>query len=162
MAAWLFLLSATALSASPGLMDLAAIDRQVAEFAAASGGQPQPVDPRLRLAQCASLPTLSWYGAQRSTVLVRCSDPRGWKLFVPVLNSMITSAGAASPGGETVVTRGEEVLVTAAGDGFAVTRSGEAQEAGTLGQWIRVRTATGAAPLRARVTGPGEVEINIR
>ena len=79
-------------------------------------------------------------------------------MFVRVSGAVGAESAAAAP----VVLRGEAVSIAVAGPGFTVARSGEALEPGSLGQWIRVRTAPTAAPMRARVSGPGTVELVLR
>ncbi len=146
------LLAATPVMAQ-GFADPAAIDRAVSDFA--PDGQPRPVDRRLRLAACSSALALSWYGARRESVLVRCPDAGGWRLYVPL------DAAARSPDTTPAVLRGEAVTVAIEGEGFAVTQSGEALDPGPVGAWIRVRTAAAAQPLRARIVRPGLVRIAV-
>lgn len=141
------------------LADLAAIDRAVAAFTGQQigvpGGAAQPVDRRLRLAACAAPLALAWYGNAQTSVLVRCPDAGGWRVFVP-----ISAAPVAAPA-VVAVARGEGVTVTVAGDGFSVSQPGEALDAGAVGSWIRVKTAAKADPLRARVVRPGLVELPV-
>lgn len=136
--------------------DPAAIDTAVASFTGqpigVPGGAALPVDRRLRLANCAAPLALAWRGGGRDTVVVQCPDAGGWRLYVAV-------AGAArSDPGAIAVMKGEAVTVAATGDGFAVTQSGEALEAGAVGSWIRVRTTDKGDPVRARIVRPGLVE----
>ncbi|WP_298193415.1 flagella basal body P-ring formation protein FlgA [Novosphingobium sp.] len=144
------------------LTDLAAIDTAVAAFTGQQigvpGGAAQPVDRRLRLAGCSAPLALSWYGNAQTSVLVRCPDAGGWRVFVPVSAARV--APAATPAA-IAVARGEGVTVTVAGDGFSVSQPGEALDAGAVGAWIRVRTAAKADPLRARVVRPGLVELPV-
>lgn len=151
-------------AATPGLAagfaDPATIDRAVAEFTGAGigapGGARSPVDRRLRLATCATALALEWYDASRDTVLVRCPDEGGWRLFVP-----LTAAGAAQ-GGPDVVSRGDRVTITVRGSGFTLSRQGEALEAGAVGEWIRVRGADRRGdPLRAQIVRPGVVGMEL-
>ncbi|MBX9885739.1 MAG: flagella basal body P-ring formation protein FlgA [Novosphingobium sp.] len=144
------------------LTDLAGIDNAVAAFTGQQigvpGGAAQPVDRRLRLAACSAPLALSWYGTAQTSVLVRCPDAGGWRVFVPV------SAARAAPSGAPAamaVMRGEGVTVIVAGDGFSVSQPAEAMDAGAVGAWIRVRTAAKADPLRARVVRPGLVELPV-
>ena len=163
----LALLAATPLAAQvPSYTDPAQIDRAVAGFIAAdpatAGAAALPLDPRLRLAPCRAALRLSWYGARRDSVRVECPDApnrqgAGWRVFVRVSGAPAEQAAAAATA--PLVLRGEAVSIALAGPGFTVSRSGEALEPGSLGQWIRVRTAPAAAPLRARVSGPGTVEL---
>lgn len=168
-------LAATPLSAAPGTpghaapaaIGLAQIDRAVAGFIAAdpaaAGAVALPLDARLRLAPCRAALRLSWYGARHDSVRVECppapdQQAPGWRVFVRVSGTVAPDV-AAAPGGAPLVMRGEAVSIAVAGQGFTIARSGEALEPGSLGQWIRVRTAPAAAPLRARVSGPGTVEL---
>ncbi|KUR72739.1 hypothetical protein AQZ52_05790 [Novosphingobium fuchskuhlense] len=144
------------------LTDLAMIDNAVAAFTGQQigvpGGAAQPVDRRLRLAVCSAPLALSWYGNAQTSVLVRCPDAGGWRVFVPVSAARVAPAAAPAV---IAVARGEGVTVTVAGDGFSVSQPGEALDAGAVGAWIRVRTAAKADPLRARVVRPGLVELPV-
>lgn len=164
------LLIATALlgaAATPalaaGFADPNAIDQAVAQFTGSPigtpGGAQSPVDRRLKLAECASGLALEWYGRSRSTVLVRCPEPGGWRLFVP-LAAEATPAGRQA--GEKIVTRGSLVTIVVKGSGFSLTRQGEALDAGAVGDWIRVKpTDLRGAPLRAEILQGGMVGIQL-
>ncbi|MEP6868549.1 MAG: flagella basal body P-ring formation protein FlgA [Novosphingobium sp.] len=146
--------------AAQGFTQLPTIDRAVADFTGVaigqSGGAAQPVDRRLRLAACAGIPALSWYGARRDTVLVQCPDAGSWRLFVPVL------AGNNAASQVPAVLRGEAVTIAVEGDGFSVAQAGEAMEPGAVGSWIKVKSANAnAQPMRARVVRPGLVMVDI-
>jgi flagellar basal body P-ring formation protein FlgA len=144
----------------PGFHDLTTIDAAVAAFTGTGAGQPggavMPVDRRLRLAPCYSSLVASWHGTRQDNVMVRCPDPGGWRLFIATSGNGRQEA-AAPP----AVARGEAVTISVAGDGFAVSQSGEAMEAGPLGGWIRVRTSVKAVPIRARIERPGLVVVPI-
>jgi flagella basal body P-ring formation protein FlgA len=147
-------------AAAAGFADLAGIDRAVAEFTGAPigvpGGARSAVDRRLRLAVCGSGLVLEWYGRARDTVLVRCPEQGGWRLFVPL------ASGGAQQGGTDVVGRGDMVSITVRGSGFTLSRQGEALEAGAVGEWIRVRPADKRSdPLRAQVVRPGVVGMEL-
>lgn len=153
---------AAALIASPALAqsmtDPAAIEAAVATFTGAPTGAPGgaalPVDRRLRLAGCATPLATSWYGTRQDTVLVQCPSA-GWRLFVPL---RVDQAAGEPP----AIARGDAVTVIVSGDGFAVSQSGEALDAGAVGAWIRVRTGgPRSQPLRARVLRPGQVGIEL-
>ena len=157
------LCAATAPAVAAGFADPAAIDQAVAGFTGAAigtpGGARSPVDRRLRLAQCSAAIALEWYGKSRDTVLVRCPEAGGWRIFVP-----LTSGGslAAGPVGPDVVARGEVVTITLRGSGFTLTRRGEAMEAGAIGEWIRVRAVDKrGGPLRAQILRPGLVGMDL-
>ncbi len=156
----LALLGAAAPALAAGFADPAAIDRAVADFTGAAigtpGGARTPVDRRLRLAACGSVLALEWYGRARDTVLVRCPDQGGWRLFVPL------TSDRPQQGGADVVSRGEMVTITVRGSGFTLSRQGEALEAGSVGEWIRVKPANkGGDPLRAQVLRPGVVGMEL-
>lgn len=142
--------------------DLVAIDAAVAAFTGAGigvpGGANLPVDRRMRLAPCRSPLALSWYGARQDNVLVQCPDAGGWRLFVAVSGNTRQGAAAPTP---PAVARGEAVTIAVSGEGFSVSQSGEAMEAGPVGAWIRVRTSARATPIRAQIARPGLVVVPI-
>lgn len=147
-------------AAAAGFADPAAIDRAIAQFTGADVGAPggarSPVDRRLRLGRCAAPFALEWYGKGRDTVLVRCPDAGGWRIFVPL------GGGGAQQAGPDVVARGEAVMITIRGSGFTLSRQGEALEGGAVGEWIRVRSVDKKAdPLRAQVVRPGVVGMEL-
>lgn len=140
-----------------GFTDPAAIDRAVADFTGAAPGTPGgarlTADPRLRLAPCAAPLTVGWHGTTRSSVRVECPGPDPWRIFVAV-----DGAGgqtAASAPAAPAIKRGDALTIMVRGRGFSVQQSGEAMESGMVGEWIFVRTARKAEPLRARIERPG-------
>jgi flagella basal body P-ring formation protein FlgA len=167
-------------AAAADFADLSAIDRELAGFAGSVaggvgsvaggvgsvaggvGGVVQPVDRRLRLVPCSLPLALSWRGERRDTVLVQCPDAGGWRLFVPVRGASSPVSGAPAAG-VAAVARGEEVTVAITGDGFTVSQSGEALEAGIVGDWIRVSPVkdgkSASEPIRAQVVRPGLVAV---
>ena len=140
-----------------GHVSPAEIDRAVIGFTGAMIGEPGgarlPADPRLRLAACAAPLMLDWHNAARSSVKVECAGPVPWRIFVAV-----APAGAANPAAPAIK-RGDSVTIAVRGRGFSVQQAGEAVEGGRIGDWIFVRTAPRAEPLRARVERPGLVVI---
>jgi flagellar basal body P-ring formation protein FlgA len=151
---------AAAPAVAAGFADPAAIDREVASFTGASigapGGARAPVDRRLRLSSCSAGYALEWYGRTKETVLVRCAEPGGWRIFVPL------TAAAGQAAGAPVVSRGEVVTISVRGSGFSLSRQAEALEAGSVGQWIRVRsTDKKSEPIRAQVLRPGVVGMEL-
>ena len=137
------------------------IDRAVAEFTGvptgSQGGARLPVDRRLKLSQCSAPLALEWYGRTRDTVLVRCPVSGGWRIFVPV------EAGPPAARAEKVVARGEVVTMAVRGNGFTLSRQGEALDSGAVGEWIRVRPAGAARQetVRVRVLQPGRVGMEL-
>lgn len=153
-----------AAAASAPFADLDVIDRQVEQFTGAAvgqtGGAMQPVDRRLRLKSCAAPTDISWRDSRRETALVQCTEPGGWRLFVPVKSPQ--PAAQARP----AIKRGDAVTIAVSGDGFTVSQPGEAMETGAPGDWIRVRTVApsqqsrpgqAGEPMRARIIRPGLV-----
>lgn len=143
-----------------GYHDLASVDAAVTAFTGVRTGEPggatMPVDRRLRLAPCYSPLVASWHGTRQNNVMVRCPDSGGWRLFIATSGNTLPEA-VAPP----AVARGEAVTISVAGEGFAVSQSGEAMEAGPIGGWIRVRTSAKAIPIRARIERPGLVVVPV-
>lgn len=157
------------LAAPAGFVDLAMIDLAVARFTGRAigvpGGAAQPIDRRLRLAACHSPLLVGWRNAgldtrlpARDSVVVRCPDGGGWRLYVPLAQAPALAEGASAP---LSIQRGEAVTIAIRGEGFSVEQGGEALDAGAAGAWIRVRTAPRADPLRARIVRPGLVEVPV-
>ncbi|MCB2049233.1 MAG: flagella basal body P-ring formation protein FlgA [Novosphingobium sp.] len=159
-------LAAAALPASAGFADLDAIESKVVAFTGAgigaAGGPVRPLDRRLRLRACLSEIALDWRAGRRDTVTVRCTDPGGWSLFVPVMATTPAST-AYAPAAAPSVRRGDAVSLSISGSGFTVSRPAEALDNGATGDWIRVRPVTdrrmAEEPLRARIVRPGLVSI---
>ncbi len=137
----------------PALTDPAAIDRAVVAFTGVAigevGGARAPTDPRLRLAACEAPLAIEWHGSNRSTLKVECPGPTAWRIFVATLPEPVATKQAP------VVARGDPVTVLVRGRGFSVQQSGEAIEAGRVGDWIAIRTQRRADPIRARIERPG-------
>lgn len=159
----LAVLALPAAAAAAPFADLAAIDRAVADFTGVAPGQPggamQPVDRRLRLAECPAPLATAWNGTRHDAVLVRCPEGAAWHVYVPVR----AAASGAAP--VLAVARGEGVTIAVEGEGFAVSQPGEALEPGAVGDWIRVRTVREGSPkgepLRAKVVRPGLVVLDM-
>lgn len=140
-----------------GGTDPAMIDRAVAAFTGAATGTPggarSPADPRLRLAACAAPLDVAWHGNARNAVRVECAGPAPWRIFVAINAGSGASTGAGA--GAIAVKRGDAITIAVRGRGFSVQQPGEAVEAGAVGDWIFVRTARKAEPVRARIERPG-------
>lgn len=138
-----------------GLTDPAAIDRAVVAFTGADigapGGPRLPADRRLQLAACAAPLAVAWYGTARNAVQVECLGPQSWRVFVAVTDG----GGTPSARGAPAIKRGDALTIMVRGRGFSVQQAGEAMEGGAVGDWIFVRTARKAEPLRARIERPG-------
>ena len=59
------------------------------------------------------------------------------------------------------IRRGDQVVITAKGSGISVRMQGEALSAGTLGQQVNVRNLSSQRVIKARVVGPGQVEVDM-
>lgn len=144
--------------------DLDALDRQVAAFVQAETGQAGAigrVDRRLRLAPCGRQIAFSWYGRSSDSVLVQCTAPGGWRLFVPVARQAPQAPGASAYA-DRMITRGDAVTIIVRGEHYRLTDRGTALSAGAAGDWIEVRpTRKDSKPLQARVVSPGVVDIQL-
>lgn len=134
-------------------IDPAEIDRAVAAFTGHSigevGGARLGADRRMRLAACRAPLDLGWHGPAKNTVRVSCPGPDPWRIFVATRSA--APAAKAAP----AVRRGDPVTIMVRGRGFTVQQSGEAVDSGQIGDWIAVRTARRADPIRARIERPG-------
>lgn len=150
---------APALAAPPAYTPPEAIDRAVMGFTGAMIGQPGgarlPADPRLRLAACSGPLALAWHNPARTSVQVQCPGPAPWRIFVAVMPDANTAPGS----GSVAIKRGDNVTIAVRGRGFSLQQAGEATQSGSVGDWIFVRTARRAEPLRARIERPGLVVI---
>lgn len=144
-------------AAQARVTDPVEIDRAVAAFTGAAAGMPGgarvPADPRLRLAACGGALAVSWHTAAKTAVQVECPGPSNWRIFVAIAPAPggPASAARAAP----AVKRGDALTIVVRGRGFSVQQSGEAMEAGAVGDWIFVRTGRKAEGLRARIERPG-------
>lgn len=133
--------------------DPQAIDAAVRTFTGHAtgevGGARVPADRRLRLAACDAPLETSWHGRTQSTVKVECNGPEPWRIFIATRPRPEAAETA------TIVKRGDPVTVMIRGRGFTVQQAGEALESGRIGEWIGVRTARKADPVRARIERPG-------
>ena len=59
------------------------------------------------------------------------------------------------------VRRGDHVIISARSGGITVRMPGEAMASGVLGEQINVRNQRSQRVIRARITGPGQVEVGM-
>lgn len=59
------------------------------------------------------------------------------------------------------IQRGDQVVILAKSAGISVRMQGEALSSGTLGQQISVRNLSSQRVIRARIVGPGQVEVSM-
>lgn len=158
---------AQAETAGPDILEPTEIDRAVRAFTGAPigeiGGARASADRRLRLAACATPLTTTWHGTNRTAVKVECSRTKSaqspWRIFVATRPAEPSAPGRArtiqSAPIAPQIKRGDPITVIVRGRGFTVQQAGEAMENGRVGDWIGVRTARQAEPVRARIERPG-------
>lgn len=102
---------------------------------------------------------------ERDTSLLRDKylvDPQqavGMRLTRPVPpDSIITFAVVEQ---NEIVRRGDKVVISASNDSVSVRMPGEAMESGALGAQIRVRNTRSDRQIKARVVGPGQVQVDM-
>lgn len=149
-------------------IDPSEIDRAVIRFTGSAigeiGGARVAADRRLRLASCRQPLATTWHGTNRSAVRVECpmteegSGP--WRIFVatrPLPGGAAGSKTARQGQVQTaaLIKRGDPITVVVRGRGFTVQQAGEVMENGRVGEWVAIRTARKAQPVRARIERPG-------
>lgn len=144
--------------------DLALLDRAAEIFAGARLGEPggpiTPIDKRLRLADCGSSPEFTWRTESHDAIVIRCPDPKGWRIFVnirmPVASVQLAAAKLAP-----VIRRGDPITLSAGRSGFSVTADAIAMADAAPGERVQVKVEGGKAPVQAialeagRATLPG-------
>ena len=133
-----------------GWQNLDAIDAAVA-VAPGVNGSAQPVDRRIRLAECAQSLTVDpvAFGA----VAVRCASP-GWRLRVPIRGGAVLASNDVP-----VIRRGDPVSVVTGSAGFTVSAAGTADGDGRVGDRVRVKTGPGNASIVGQIVDAGTVRI---
>jgi flagella basal body P-ring formation protein FlgA len=129
---------------------IGALDANIGE----PGGPAAPIDRRLRLAPCPQPATID--PPALGAVALRCPAV-GWRIRVPLVRT-----GSASPmmaKAAPVVRRGDPVELTAGSRGFSVSAQAIAQEDGSTGDRIRIKTDPKSAPIFAEVVAPGIVRM---
>ncbi|PKP90452.1 MAG: hypothetical protein CVT77_14990 [Alphaproteobacteria bacterium HGW-Alphaproteobacteria-16] len=143
------------------------LDTMVERFAGAPigemGGARAPVDKRLKLAACAA-PELSWRSAAEDAVVIRCQGPQQWRMFVPVI--ALPRAAAAAPTAapvavksETVIKRGDPVLIEAGSAGFSISSQGVAMADAPAGGRLMVKVDDKRPPVAAVAVEPGRARL---
>ncbi|QGP80352.1 flagella basal body P-ring formation protein FlgA [Sphingobium sp. CAP-1] len=130
------------------------------------GGPAAPVDRRLRLAACPTVPSVE--GPVFGGAMVKC-DALGWRIRVPLVPGGAAAASGPVPRSvaraapvrqaprEAVVRKGDPVQLTAGNAAFSVSRVMIADEDGAVGDTIRVREDRRSAPIFAQVVEMGLV-----
>lgn len=158
------MLSLLLLAAAPAATDLALLDRAAEIFAGARLGDPggpiAPIDRRLRLAACGSSPEFTWRSDAHDAIVIRCPDPRGWRIFVSVKSSP-AAVQAVALKAEPVIRRGDPVTLEAGQTGFSVAADGIAMSDAAPGARLQIKMEGAKAPVQAiaveagRATLPG-------
>ncbi|MGE4430617.1 MAG: flagella basal body P-ring formation protein FlgA [Sphingobium sp.] len=172
MLAFLALLTGGPALAQQRFENLDRIDSLVAMTIGATIGEPggatAPVDRRLRLAACPTMPEVT--GPASGAAIVQC-PAIGWRIRVPLRADQASGSGAlagrttaygrpAAPARkETIIKRGDPVQLIAGGAAFTVSRQMIADEDGAAGDLIRVRNDMKSDPVLAQIMENGIVRV---
>jgi flagellar basal body P-ring formation protein FlgA len=143
----MFTLFLLAVATTISFEDLEILDERVQAIAIDA----QPIDKRLKLAQCPEDPII--VPPVGGAVIVRCTQI-GWRLRVPV-----NPAKAATELAIIAVRKGELVECISGGSGFAVSTNMVALEDAAIGQAVRVKSPTSPAAVVGTVTARGTVTL---
>jgi flagella basal body P-ring formation protein FlgA len=116
--------------------DLEALDHDIQLQAHA-----EPIDKRLKLAQCPDDPIIA--PAVGDVVVVRC-PALGWRLRVPVRGQAATEQRA-----ERIIRKGDMIECITVGPGFALSTQMIALDDAAKGQTLRVKSLTSPTPMTA-------------
>jgi flagella basal body P-ring formation protein FlgA len=119
------------------------------------GGPVAPVDKRLRLAPCPTLPSVQ--GPVFGAAVVSC-PAIGWRIRVPLrpdAKPAVTPQAKVAP----LIRKGDPVQLVAGDTNFTVSRAMIADQDGGPGDTIRVREDARSTPVMARVEAAGIVRI---
>lgn len=128
--------------------DLTALNGRLALLGAAA-----PLDPRLKLPKCPTPADIS--AIEPRALAVRC-PPLGWRIFVPKEQIKRDAEPLSAP----LIRRNDRVDVTLMGDGFHISGTATALDAGSVGDTIRIQLGAKAPIMRGRVTGAGSVDLS--
>lgn len=128
--------------------DLTALNGRLALLGAAA-----PLDPRLKLPKCPTPPEIN--AIVPRALAVRCPS-LGWRIFVPTEQTKRDTDPLSAP----LIRRNDRVDITLREDGFNISGTGTALDAGSLGDTIRIQLGAKAPIMRARVTGAGSVDLS--
>ena len=155
------MISLLLLATAPVATDLALLDRAAEIFAGARLGEPggplARIDPRLKLAACGESPEFGWRSEARDAIVIRCPDPKGWRIFVNVKAPPV--ATLAPTKAEPVIRRGDPVTLEASRDGFAVSADGVALADAAPGARLQVKMDGARAPVQAIAVEAGKATL---
>lgn len=112
------------------------LDQNIRSYADA-----EPIDKRLKLAQCPDDPIIA--PAVGGVVVVRC-PALGWRIRVPV-----RTASGSTKSAHIVIRKGDMIECVTDGLGFAVSAQMIALDDASIGQSLRVKSLTSPAPMTA-------------
>lgn len=117
------------------------------------GGPAAPIDRRLKLVPCPQPATID--PPALGAVALRC-PAAGWRIRVPLVRTVDAPTTAkAAP----IVRRGDPVELSAGARGFSVSAQAIAQEDGSTGDRIRIKTDPKSTPIFAEIVAPGIVRL---
>jgi flagella basal body P-ring formation protein FlgA len=96
-------------------------------------------------------------GQLNQSYLTAADQAVGYTLTRPVVADQVLTPGHLEQ--TSVVQKGDQVVIVARSGAINVRMPGEAMNAGSVGEQIRVRNLTSERVIKARVTGPGSVEV---
>lgn len=149
----------------PAFQNLDVLDALIATSLGAAAGSPggasMPLDRRLRLAVCQDEITVA--PPRQGAAVVSCGA-NSWRIRVAVMPASAPAADAAGEvvddaAGPDVVARGDQLRAAVVGNGFSVTTTAVAEEAGAVGQRIRIRIDGQSRATYAVVTAAGQVRL---
>ena len=150
------------LAAAPAAIDLALLDRAAEIFAGARLGEPggptAPIDRRLRLAGCSSSPEFTWRTDAHDAIVIRCPDPKGWRIFVSV-KAAPAAVQVAAVKAEPVIRRGDPVTLEAGDSGFSVSADGTAMSDAAPGGRLQIKMEGAKAPVQAIAVEAGKATL---
>ena len=121
------------------------------------GGAVTPLDRRLHLAACPQPVEIA--EPAMGAVTLRC-QPLGWRIRVPLVgNGQATAAAPAAARAAPTIRRGDQVQLVAISNGFTVSTLAVADQDGSPGDRIRVRTEHRSAPVIGQILEDGRVAL---
>nr|WP_315458840.1 flagella basal body P-ring formation protein FlgA [uncultured Sphingorhabdus sp.] len=135
------------LTTPPQFEDLEILDERIQ----AENVSAEPVDKRLKLAQCPAEPIVS--PAVGDAVVVRC-PALGWRLRVPV-----RAASNAAENSQIVIRKGDLIECISGGPGFSVSTQLIAMDDARVGQSLRVKSPTSSVFLTAVAKSQGQATL---
>ena len=118
-----------------------------------TGGARHGIDSRLRLKKCPASPVIE--KRDESLAIIHC-EQLNWRISVPLVRHQNAGQRASS---QTLVKRGQAILLVVDKDGFTISRQMLADRSGGLGDTIPVRSFPRSQPIMAEITGEGRVTL---